>query len=210
VLLGSPTSRSGSEFFFSSGWTLSIAWRAKTCCLVSNDFPHGVAAKNKGNDSTERHWLKCLKTLLWVSPSTIENRRIPAHFEAIGLSCARERDIWMILCNAARFSVALSQNRRRGSHWSMQHSLDGAVLANDRERGVRPRSSWLREPSKPRANPAVNRAHGGGRHPWRGCFNKFYFCVTTRSLSTRRNMLYIFHVDTGTTITFDIKLALQR
>jgi len=23
-------------------------------------------------------------------------------------------------------------------------------------------------------------------------------------------MLYIFHVDTGTTITFDIKLALQR
>lgn len=84
--------------------------------------------------------------------------RDPTHFRAVRLSRARERDIWMIgrdICCAARFSETPSRVRRRGLRWSMRHSLEGAVLANDRERGVRPRSSWLREPSESRPNPAA-------------------------------------------------------
>lgn len=119
-------------------------------------------------------------------------------------------------CKAGRTlaRVCVNRRRRRTDWWSMRHKPEGAVLASAVKRGVRPRSSWLQESAWGDSSSSSGVANTGRQEPpnasgvfWAGW--PFHSCRRTRRSLTGPKMLYIFHVDTGTTITFDIKLALQ-
>lgn len=118
-------------------------------------------------------------------------------------------------CKAGRTLARVCVNRRRRTDWwSMRHKPEGAVLASAVKRGVRPRSSWLQESAWGDSSSSSGVANTGRQEPpnasgvfWAGW--PFHSCRRTRRSLTGPKMLYIFHVDTGTTITFDIKLALQ-
>lgn len=119
-------------------------------------------------------------------------------------------------CKAGRTlaRVCVNRRRRRADWWSMRHKPEGAVLASAVKRGVRPRSSWLQESAWGVSSSSSGVANTGRQEPpnasgvfWAGW--PFHSCRRTRRSLTGPKMLYIFHVDTGTTITFDIKLALQ-